>query len=896
MRLAIALACTLLACATQRGVPNATPAAAHGPPLLQLPGGVRPLRYALDLEVEPDRPGFRGTAAIDLELEQARTSIWMHGLDLAVSSVSVEVAGAPAVPADFAQVNADGVARVSFARPVGPGRATLRVAWEAGWSDGLQGLYRARSGGDAYASTQLEPDDARRVFPSFDEPRFKTPFEVTLTVPEGAVAVSNGPAVAEEPAGAGLRRVRFAATEPLPSYLVFVAVGPFDVVTPPPLPPNEVRGWPLPVRVLAPRGRGGDLAFAVEANAALVPWFERWFGIPHPYPKLDHVAVPEFAGGGMENAGAIAYAAERLVMTSRSSEAERRASGYLVAHEIAHMWFGDLVTLPWWTDVWLNEAFATWIGLKATEAWRPEWDLALEAFRRTDDLIASDSVAAARAIRQPLLRMADVEGQFDGLSYLKGAAVLASFERLAGPERFREGVRAYLRDHLHGTGTVEGLYAALSAAAGRDLSAAMAGFTDAPGVPLVSARVRCDRAGATLALAQSRWSPRGSEAPPGGPWRIPLCARWEADGGVQEGCTLLAEPEGALALGPACPAWVMPHAGATSYHRWTLDPADLARLVTAGLPRLSAAEKLSLARNLRAAQQAGTVPWGDAMGAIAALARDPDPRVAGEPATVLALVAERLVAPEDRPLVATFARRLYSPVLGRLGWDPRPGEDPATRQLRAAAVTVLALVGRDPEVRREAARRGAALGGLEGAAPRPDAAAPELAELLLACAVQEGGPAAFDALVARLRETSDPSLRPKLIGALATQQDPALAARAAALWRGPEVRSHELRYLLPALGDLAAGREALLAELERDLAGVAARLPAGRMTHLPGAMSRACDHALAGRVQRTFEPALVAHPEAVRPLARTLEQIRVCAAERDGDGAAIAAFFGGAAR
>jgi len=203
------------------------------------------------------------------------------------------------------------------------------------------------------------------VFPCFDEPRFKTPFEVALTVPAAAVAVSNGPAAADEPAAGGLRRVRFAPTEPLPTYLVFVGVGPFDVVTPPPPPPNAVRDRPLPIRGLAPRGHGPELGFALEATAALVPWFEAYFGIAFPYAKLDQLAVPQFAAGAMENAGAIAYRDAALLATPATPEDTRRRIATVIAHEVSHHWFGDLVTLPWWTDTWLNESFATWMGERA---------------------------------------------------------------------------------------------------------------------------------------------------------------------------------------------------------------------------------------------------------------------------------------------------------------------------------------------------------------------------------------------------------------------------------------------------------------------------------------------------------------------------------------------------
>jgi alanyl aminopeptidase len=885
-----ALAAALLACAAHAPVP-APSGAAEAPPLLLLPEGVRPLRYALDLEVVPSAPAFAGTAEIEIELSAPHTSVWMHGRDLRVSRATVEAQGTGPLPASYAQVNEDGVAKLAFPRPIGPGRATLRFTFEGSWGKNLVGLYLARGGGETYAATQLQSHFARRVFPGFDEPRFKTPFDVTLTVPANDVAVSNAPVAADEPARGGRRRVRFATTEPLPTYLLFLGVGPFDVVTPPPLPPNEIRHHPLAVRLLAPKGHRGELGFAAEATAALVPWLERYFAIAFPYAKLDQIALPEFAWGAMENAGAISYRSQLLLDSAATSEEDRLAIAGIMAHEIAHQWFGDLVTLPWWTDTWLNESFATWMGGRATARFRPGWNVPAEELDRLDGIMQVDATAVARAIRQPLRAMAEVGGQFDGMSYQKGAAVLRTFERLVGEDRFRDGVRAYLRAHAHGTGSAEELFAELSRAAGRPLAPALAGFTDRPGMPLVSARVACEPGHARLVLAQERFAPRGSDARREETWQLPLCARWESGGAVREACTLLEGAEGALDLGASCPAWLLPHAGAAAYHRWTLAPANLEALRAAGLPLLTTAEKISFARNLRAAQQAGTLPWTAAMEAIAALASDPDPDAALEPAEILTTVHDRLVAPEARAGVAAYAGRLYRPALSRLGWDPAPGEALPTRRLREATLELLAFTVKDPEVRREAARRGGALLGLDGAPPRASAVDAGLAEVSIAAFCAEGGTPALDALVARLGTLDDASLRQKIVGALGRQDAPALAARAAALWRGRAVRPHEYRYLFGALARHQAGRAAVLAEAERDLDGLAAALPGGALTFFPLVLAGGCDAATAERVRAILEPHLAHHPEMRRALAQALEQIRICTAEREADGAAAAAFF-----
>ncbi|WP_237758107.1 M1 family metallopeptidase, partial [Anaeromyxobacter sp. PSR-1] len=696
------LAAALLALASRATAapvspPGAAPAPrdADRPPLLQLPGEVRPVRYALDVEVLPDREdGIRGRAEIAVVLERSLARIWLDARDLAVSEVTVEVAGGPRVAGRLTQVHPTGVARLDLPRAVGPGPATIRLAWSARWGPGT-GSFRAREGDAFYASTQFEAVDARRAFPCFDEPRFKTPFEVTLTVPAGLVAISNAPEQASEPAAGGLRRVRFSATRPIPTYLVFWTVGPYDVVDAP-APANGVRRAPLPVRYLVPRGRAGDAAFAREAGQALLAELERWFGTPFPYPKLDHVALPGFPLA-MENPGAISYVESALLFDPRrQGPDERRSIADTMAHEMSHHWFGDLVTLPWWTEIWLNESFAQWMGTRAVQRWQPSWGADVAAAAGTARAMRQDELATTRAILKPLERIEEVEGQFDAMSYQKGAALLGMVERWVGEAPFREGVRRYLAAHADGTGSTDALLAAISAAAGRDVAGPFRTFLSQPGVPRVEAAVDCGGPGARVRLRQARALPRGSAAAPGGAWSIPVCVRYEAAGAVRERCTLLDEVEGTLALPEGCPAWLMPDAGAAGYYAWALAPADLARLRARGLARLSTLERLSYARSVAAAERAGALPYADAMDALTALARDRQPEVAAAPIEALERAREWLVPAADRPAVEALARRLYRPVLARLGWAARPGESSATRDLRARVVRLLAFTGRDP--------------------------------------------------------------------------------------------------------------------------------------------------------------------------------------------------------
>ncbi|WP_041453913.1 M1 family metallopeptidase [Anaeromyxobacter dehalogenans] len=868
------------------------------PPLLQLPGGVRPVRYALDLEVVPAREdGIRGRAEIAVVLERPLARIWLHARDLAVSEVTVEQAGGERVPGRLTQVHPSGVARLDLPRAVGPGPATIRLAWSAPWGPTGAGSFRAREGDDLYASTQFEAVEARRAFPCFDEPRFKTPFEVTLTVPAGLVAISNAPERGSEPAAGGLRRVRYSATRPIPTYLVFWTVGPYDVVDAP-APPNEIRRTPLPVRYVVPRRRAADVAFAREAGQALLPELERWFGTPFPYPKLDHIALPGFPLA-MENPGAISYVESALLFDARrQGPDERRWIADTMAHEMSHHWFGDLVTLPWWTEIWLNESFAQWMGTRAVQRWQPSWGADVAAVRGTTRAMRQDELAATRAILKPLARIEEVEGQFDAMSYQKGAALLGMIERWVGEVPFRDGVRRYLAAHEDGTGSTDALLAEISAAAGRDVAGPFRTFLSQPGVPRVEAAVACEASGARVRLRQARALPRGSAVPAGGAWRIPVCLRYEAAGAVRERCTLLEEAEGTLALPEGCPAWLMPDAGAAGYYAWALPPADLARLRARGLARLGTLERLSFARAVAAAARAGALPYADAMDALTALARDPRPEVAAAPIEALEHAHDWLVAPADRPAVEAVARRLYRPVLARLGWSARPGESGAVRDLRGRVVRLLAVTGRDPGVRREAARRGAAYAGMADGKLHPEAVDPELVAIALAVAVQDLGRPAFDAVLARARSASDLATRERLLPALAAADDPDLARRFAAVVAGDELplleRVGAVLDLHAVRGDpaFAARRLALLAE---NVDAWAAGLPPFMAARLPAIASGACSGEDAARVEALFAGRAAALPGVEPMVARAVEQIRLCAAGREADAGPASAWFARAA-
>ena len=850
------------------------------------------MHYALALTVVPTHERFTGDVRIAVELTDARRTLWLHGLDLQVTEASIELADATRVPARWKQVTPEGVVALTPERPVGPGRATIHVVWDAAFDRNLRGAFRVDAAGKAYVFTQFEPILARRAFPSFDEPASKTPFELTLVVPPDAVAIANTPETTREPAADGLVRIRFAPTPPLPTYLVAFAVGPLDVVRGPAFPPSGARSRPIPFRGVAAHGNGARLAYALAKAGAIFRELETYFGIAYPFDKLDFLALPDFAGGGMENAGAITFRESLLLLDgARAGEDQRRRYADIVAHEIAHQWFGDLVTMPWWDDLWLNEAFATWMATRIVERVHPEYQAGLGLLERVHGAMNQDGLANARRIRQPIDTVHDIVNAFDGITYSKGAGVLAMFERWIGPDAFRRGLTRYLEAHRFGNATTADLLKALSEAAEKDVTTPFDSFLDQPGVPLVETELLCDGGKPRLMLRQSRALPVGSTADRKATWQVPVCARYAGDSTPREACTLLTAATGTLPLaGGDCPGWVIPNAGGAGYYRWTLPAAELARLRANGWSSLAPAERLSVTDSVDAAFDAATLPAADVLAALPLLAADPSRAVAVAPMGLVQFVREQVVEPQARPAVEAWARSLYAPRLARIGWAPRDDEPGETRLLRARMVAFLARQGRDPVVRRTAAARGRGLlGGRTGL--RLDAIAPELIDVVLPVSVQEGDAAFFDMVVARLRTTDDDLTRLRLLSALGAATDSALAARARDLAIGPDVRVGETMRVLWTQAGQPETRAATWDWLRARFDALVPHLTDRSAGETPLLASGFCDGARADEVEAFFRPRIQALRGGPRNLAGAVEAIKLCAARVEAQRASTRAFF-----
>lgn len=879
--LALALACA--------GVPPLSESAPGG----QLPRSVRPLHYALDLEIVPANETFSGEATISIEMADRVDTIWLHGERLAVSKVLVESGGADARAARWVPTQTTGVAAVRLPEPLGPGALTLRIQYSAEFDRHLEGLYRVESGEDAYAFTQFEAIWARRAFPGFDEPAFKAPFDVTLTVGPNDEAVANTPALAEEVLPDGRRRIRYQTTPPIPTYLLAWIVGPLDVREGA-LPAAGPRARALPFRGIAARGRGDELTYALEHTPPLLEALERYFGEPYPFAKLDVIAVPDFSAGAMENAGAITFRDSLLLIDPETApEYQLRRFAEVMTHELAHSWFGNVATMPWWDDLWLNESFATWMAYRVVEEVRPGDRAALDLLRSVHWAMDEDSLASARRIREPIASNHDIANAFDAITYSKGAGVLSMFERWLGEEAFRDGIRRFIDTHRFGSGTAEDLMRALSEASGREVTVPFETFLTRPGVPFLRTELVCDARGNRLSVEQSRYRFIGSTTAADARWQIPVCAIYGSDGAVRRSCALLAETRAEVPLeGDDCPDWILPNARGTGYYRWAESAEQGARSRRYGWEHLDARERLAVADSLSASFYAGALGPDAVFPATELFAGDPDRSVAEEPMALLQYVLEYVADDRTLPVLRRFAASLYAPLLPELGLDAAPNEDGERRMLRSSAVEFLALHARDAALRRELTRRGRAYAGVDGVADR-DAVAPDLVSTALSVAVQDGGADVFAALLERLAETEDAIERWRLLAALGSSLDPADAERARALCLDPTLRVNEMLMPLRVQMSHPQMRDATWRWIEAHYSELAARAGAFMASSLPSLASAFCDDERAAQVERFFAPHIDALEGGPRNLAGAVEEIRLCAALARAQGPATDAYFAG---
>ncbi len=828
---------------------------------MRLSGSVVPLSYRLTLTIDPQQDHHSGQVAIALDIKAAGSRIRLHGSDIHVDSAVLKMAD-QTYPASVLALNED-VLELSFARTLPTGQGELLMNFRGRIDDKRsQGLFRQKEGGDWYVFTQFESTDARRAFPAFDEPAWKVPWTLSLIIPQNLSAVANTPLASEHPLPHGRKRLDFRTSQPLPSYLVAFGVGPFDVV-------NAGSAGATPLRLVVPRGRAADARYAAAMTPAILARLEAYFGMAYPYDKLDLMAVPITINfSAMENAGLVTLAS-RVLLAREGEESStfRRDLVGTLAHELAHQWFGNYVTMAWWDDLWLNESFASWMGDKITAQVMPQWHSETSVQQARAWAMQADRLATARRVHQPVDDAESLESAFDSITYSKGQAVLAMFESWLGPDLFRSRVQHYMKTHAWGSATGDDFLAAL-AAGDSGLAEAFKTFTEQPGIPRLTVSLNCD-AKPFLSFSQSRFLPRGSSASADRVWQIPVSVRTPA-GSAR---LLLRQRSGTLALPDAsCPEWLEANADGAGYYRPVYASGQLLHLLTRGTPTV--AELLASLDDAQALTESGDLPLSEALTLALGYAAHPRREVVDAALGILAAV-EQVLPADQRGAYAALWQQAFG-LRGRdLGLLERPTDSDDDRLSRETWVGTLADLGRDQHLRAQAGQLAQAWLKDEATLVAPNRA------LVLRVAAIDGDRTLFDALAEKARASSDRTERADIYAALSRFQSPALARSARELWLSAQ---YDVRELMEAVGEYNGGQVAameMLDFLKANFKQLTARLPPESVSRFPRLLTGACTLEQALAIEQFLGPALAAYEGGVTTLAQTVESIRLCAAQRE---------------
>jgi puromycin-sensitive aminopeptidase len=765
----------------------------------RLPRHVVPIRYDLRLEPDLTTARFAGQETITLTIHQPTSEIVLNAIELDITSAQIAGESGPEKSATVMLDAALQRCHLTFAAPLSPGTWQLTMTFCGTLNDKLRGFYRStykdeRGATHSMAATQFEATDARRAFPCWDEPDFKAVFAATLVIDPALTAVSNT-TIAVETLTGGKKVVRFADTIRMSTYLVAFIVGRIE-------PTEPVMVGQTPLRLWAVPGKGHLARFGQDIAAASLSFFESYYGIPYPSDKLDLLAIPDFASGAMENLGAITYRETALLVDRQSAthgELERVAD--VVAHENAHMWFGDLVTMSWWNGLWLNEAFATFMEMLAVDAWKPEW-------KRWDSFGISraaafsvDGLHSTRPIEYPVQAPKDAEAMFDVLTYEKGASVLRMLEQHIGPTVFRDGVRDYLHAHAYGNADTNDLWVSLGKIAKQPVPDLMNAWIFQPGYPLITAELR---EGIELVLTQQRFTylPNPLPLTPSlSPvtWQIPLQMRVTAGGKTNTSRMLLKEKDTTVQF-PHDWESVLINEGGHGFYRVRYAPDLLDRLLNRGIDRLAVTERFNLINDAWATTVAGHMPLTDYLGLTARFTTERDKNVWAVLLDSFSFL-NRIITVEDRPALEAFVRGRIDPAVVDLGWAPRSGESELTKQLRGELIGAQGKLGNDPAIQQRAAELYRAY--------RNDATAvdPNVVPSLISILAHTGDAPRYDEFNERFRTAATPQEERRYLFSLASFQPKALLERTLARTISGEIRTQDAPFLVSAILGNVYGRE-----------------------------------------------------------------------------------------
>ena len=770
-----------------------------------LPETARPSKYRIKLQPDLENFTFDGEQSVDLLILEATSTIVLNSIDLEISNTTLHANGTTLTSKSVTIDKDAETATLDFGETIQPGDARLEMVFTGELNDKLMGFYRSeytsQDGETRYlATTQFEPTDARRAFPCWDEPAKKATFEVTLVFSDEYQAVSNTPVVEEAVPGPGLKSVRFAETPIMSTYLLVFIVGNLTSIEERAAGGTTVGVWTTP-------GKEDQASFALDTSVKLLSYFNEYFGIPYPLPKLDHIAIPDFAAGAMENWGAVTYRETALLVDpDNSSAGTRQRVAEVIAHEMAHMWFGDLVTMEWWDDLWLNESFASWMGNKAVDWLFPEWEMWTQFVNMdTNRALSLDGLKNSHPIEQAVKNPAEVSQLFDAISYSKGASVIRMLENFLGEESFRKGLNRYLSSHMYDNARTEDLWSALETESGRPVTAIMDSWVKQMGYPVL--QVESDRTGGqtTLSVTQERFvydrllgdgepdSDSDNEV-----WRVPVSA---SQGSEESAVTVMDGRQTQIDVPGSGDGWVKLNPLQTGFFRVNYSTEDWQRLVPAiESLELHATDRLGVQNDAYALSRAGLLPVTQFLSLAQAYKNEGDASVWSDLASNLRDI-EQLISDEAiHPAYQGFAREIFGPAARKIGWEPKSGEGHLDALLRS---TVLSQAGsyHDPGVTAQASER------FQKYLQDRETLAPDLRGVVFALAAQSGGKDVYDQIWGLEGETDLAEEKIRLLMSLTRFQRPELLNSTLADSLSAKVRSQDSITLVAGVAANPKGRD-----------------------------------------------------------------------------------------
>ncbi len=769
----------------------------------RLPKSVRPTDYRIAIRPNLETETFVGSVIIDAIVDEPAESIVLNSDELDITSASVTVGDGNSTVCEYSLDPEFERLTINPAEALVPGPLQIEIGFGGVFNDKLMGLYISRFTDEdgkehKLATTQFEATAARKCFPCWDEPEFKAQFALSLTVDPAFTAVANSPETARTDLADGLVQIDFAPTMPMSTYLVAFVVGPLEVTD-----PVDVDGVPL--RVVHIPGKSHLTEFALEAGAFALRYFTDYFGLPYPDQKLDLVAIPDFAFGAMENLGCVTFREVLLLIDpANATQPELQRAADVINHELAHMWFGDLVTMKWWNGLWLNEAFATFMEMRCTDAFRPDWNRWTDFGLSRSAAFDTDSLGSTRPIEYEVIKPADADGMFDILTYEKGAAVVRMLEQYLGEEAFRDGIRHYMAKHQHGNAETTDLWDALEETTGEPVRRIMDSWIFQGGYPLVTLSEDAAKADSapTYSLSQHRLRYLGGEESEEQTWAIPVRYRWKAEGSdPQSGRLLLDSSEPVTFDFDQDPEWLLVNAEGASFFRTAYPATMLEELADLGQEQLSAVERYGLIDDAWTSVLAGQSSTAAFLNLLEAMTIESDravwQRIIGGFAQL-----KRLVDGDAEERLEEIAHDAMAPALAHLGLAPDPDDDDQTRQLRADLIRALGVVANDPEIQEEA-KRSLSVGRRE-----PELLDPSLMAASVAVVAANGDEADFNDFIDAWKAAQTPQEELRYLYALADFPDPDLVARIHTLILDGEIRSQNAPMLLGrAMLNRHAGRQ-----------------------------------------------------------------------------------------